>query len=165
MYKCTNCSWEGTVLSEVPLKGKCPVCGDEVKKIEDTEVVEEVPVEEQPMKDVLLESQSEIAVKTPQQEVIQKSKDVEKKETDKKHVVKTPKTPDTGIEKHVELIQSMEDEGKDVHDMNFTELKKFCKEKGMDVRQKTKQQLLDWFDEKEKTTDFSEFLTDVNDLI
>lgn len=49
--------------------------------------------------------------------------------------------------------------------MNFTELKKFCKEKGMDIRQKTKQQLLDWVEVKEKTTDFSEFLTDVNDLI
>ena len=57
------------------------------------------------------------------------------------------------------------EENKDVHDMNFTELKKFCKEKGMDIRQKTKQQLLDWVEVKEKTTDFSEFLTDVNDLI
>ena len=58
-----------------------------------------------------------------------------------------------------------EKEEKDVDDMNFTELKKFCKEKGMDIRQKTKQQLLDWVEEKDKTTDFSEFLTDIDDLI
>ena len=30
-FKCINCSWEGTVLSEKPLRGKCPTCGDEVK--------------------------------------------------------------------------------------------------------------------------------------
>jgi len=30
MYKCNNCSWEGEELSIVPLKGKCPVCGDSV---------------------------------------------------------------------------------------------------------------------------------------
>ena len=70
------------------------------------------------------------------------------------------------IESYAEKITSMEKEDeKDVLDMNFTELKKFCKGKGMDTRQKTKQQLLDWIEDKEKTTDFSEFLTDVSDLI
>ena len=29
-FKCINCSWEGDTLSEKPLKGKCPVCGDNV---------------------------------------------------------------------------------------------------------------------------------------
>ena len=91
-------------------------------------------------------------------------------ETKKKQVSKKKKTPlkkkGESIEDYVDKISSMEEkEEKDVDDMNFTELKKFCKEKGMDIRQKTKQQLLDWVEEKDKTTDFSEFLTDIDDLI
>ena len=69
-----------------------------------------------------------------------------------------------GLESHLEKIKSME-ESKDVHDMNFTELKKYCKEKGMDVRQKNKQQLMEWIDNTKKVSDFSEFMTDINDLL
>lgn len=29
-YKCTNCTWEGEVLSTKPLEGFCPICGDKV---------------------------------------------------------------------------------------------------------------------------------------
>ena len=39
MYKCVNCSYIGTELSkrnEFFLEGKCPVCGDEVEEIEET---------------------------------------------------------------------------------------------------------------------------------
>jgi len=36
---CTNCSWRGeeAQLSTFPLGGKCPVCGDEVRKLADAE--------------------------------------------------------------------------------------------------------------------------------
>ena len=134
--------------------------------IKESEKVDETP-QEVPFEPQLEEKYPDDDVdETPQEsDVVEELKKTEKKEPKKKKVVaKKQKIPDVGIEKHVELIQSME-ENKDVHDMNFTELKKFCKEKGMDIRQKTKQQLLDWVEDKEKTTDFSEFLTDVNDLI
>jgi len=39
MFKCTNCVWKGEELSKTSdgamWDGKCPVCGDEVKSIED----------------------------------------------------------------------------------------------------------------------------------
>jgi len=39
MFKCINCSWKGTELSKqsesVMWNDKCPVCGDEVKSLED----------------------------------------------------------------------------------------------------------------------------------
>lgn len=31
MKECTNCDWKGEELSKLPLEGKCPTCGDEVK--------------------------------------------------------------------------------------------------------------------------------------
>jgi len=57
-YKCTNCVFQGDTLSEVPLKKKCPVCGDEVKimeiQIEETKIVEKIeePIVEKEIVDV-----------------------------------------------------------------------------------------------------------------
>jgi len=59
MFKCTNCVWEGEELSKInvsPIFGKCPLCGDDVKKlIEDTPVVEPVKVEPVKVPEVAVE--------------------------------------------------------------------------------------------------------------
>jgi hypothetical protein len=144
---------------EIEAQPKDDVIEDSKKVDEMSKEVASEPQSEKKESDHEVDTQSK-KDETPQDsDIVKDSKEVEKKEIKKKQ-----KTPDTGIEKHVELIKSME-ENKDVLDMSYTELKKFCKEKGMDIRQKNKQQLLDWVELKEKTTDFSEFLTDVNDLI
>lgn len=45
MYKCKNCEFKGKELSVTPLKDKCPVCGDEVFKLETKDAKPVVPVE------------------------------------------------------------------------------------------------------------------------
>jgi len=159
------------VVEEAPVEQPLvdePVVEEET--VVDEPVVKEVPVEqtvveevEQPLVDETVVEEAAVEQKVVEEKEASKPLVEEKKTSKKNKTSPKPKKSET-IEDYVEKIQSMED-SKDVHDMNFTELKKFCKEKGMDTRQKTKQQLLDWVDEKEKTTDFSEFLTDVNDLI
>ena len=59
-HKCTNCAWEGNVLSEKPLKGYCPVCGDKVSKVEESikpleEPIEESKPESRSLKDKLID--------------------------------------------------------------------------------------------------------------
>ena len=60
-YKCTNCVWEGAVLSKKPLKDKCPVCGDNVKQLGS-----------EPVKDV----KSEEPVKPPKRSLLDKVEDL-----------------------------------------------------------------------------------------
>lgn len=55
-YKCINCPWEGEVLSEKPLKGKCFRCGDEVKELKQPEPVKVEPVKVEVVKEVVKNS-------------------------------------------------------------------------------------------------------------
>jgi hypothetical protein len=132
---------------------------EEAAPVVEAPIVEEAVVEEPVVEEPIVE---EPVVEEPiVEEAVVEGKKVRKPEK-KKPSLKLKERE--GLESHLEKIKSME-ESKDVHDMNFTELKKYCKEKGMDVRQKNKQQLMEWIDNTKKVSDFSEFMTDINDLL